>query len=201
MTIAQLTRAWNPELAEDGEDPRNCEQDLIHLLLEDIINGRLDNSGPLVDGRRLGLRGVTPEYKAAFVEGPQLVELIRGDKAFVLHNILVMKEAVLDFARRHQLHSPSWWADSPSTCAEVPNDTKVNVAQPNAEALASPSVGKQPRILKYLSGHFPDGVPQPGLCPRGKLKTDILKWDSDLSPLDETTLKSAIDRYNADFSK
>ena len=201
MTIAQLARAWNPELAKGGEDPRHCEQDLIHLLLEDIINGRLDNSGPLVDGRRLGLRGVTPEYKAAFVEGPQLVDLIRADKAFVLHNILVMKEAVFDFAQRHHLPSPSWWADSPSTSTEVPTDTKVNVVKPNTGAVASRAVGKQPRILKYLREHFPAGVPEPGLCPRNILKSDILEWDPRLDPLDEATLKKAIEKYNASLIK
>ena len=196
MTIAQLARAWSPELAEDGENPRDCEQNLIHLLLEDIINGRLDNSGPLVDGRRLGLVGVTPENKASFVEGPKLVDLIRGDKTFVLHNILVMKEAVLDFAKRHQLPLPSWWADSASTPNEALTDTKVNVVKPNTGA-----VGKQPRILKLLCEHFPDGVPGPGLCPRQSLKSDILKWDPDLARLDEATLKKAIDKYNASLAK
>jgi hypothetical protein len=191
MTIAQLARAWSPELVKDGEDPRHCEQSFIHLLLEDIINGRLDNSGPLVDGRRLGLRGVTPEYKAAFVEGPKLVDLIRADKVLVLHNIVVMKEAVLDFARRRQLPLPSWWADSASTPIEVLTDTK-----PDTGAL-----GKQPRILKYLSEHFPGEVPEPGPCPRHTLKSDILEWDPGLEPLDEATLKKAIEKHNASLGK
>ena len=103
MTIAQLTGAWSSELAEGGEDPKQCEQNLVHLLMEDIVNGRLDNSGPLVDGRRLGLRGVTPENKAAFIEGPQLLDLIRTKEPWLLHYVVVMKEAVLDFAQRHQL--------------------------------------------------------------------------------------------------
>ena len=200
MTVAQLAGAWSSELTESGEDPTQCEQNLVHILMEDILNGRLDDSGPLVDGRRLGLRLITPENRAAFIEGPQLLELIQTDQARVLHNVLVMKEAVLDFAQRHHLPSPSWWADS-STPTEVPNDTKVKIAKSNAEALASRSLGKQPRILKYLSEHFPDGVPEPGLCPRRILKSDILEWDPYLDPLDEATLKKAIEKHNTGLIK
>jgi hypothetical protein len=200
MTIAQLTRAWSSELVKAGEDPRQCEPDLVHTLLEDILNGRLDNSGPLVDGRRLGLRGITPENKAAFIEGPQLLNLIRADKTFVLHNIVVMKAAALEFAQRHQLPPPSWWADAAST--EVLNCTKVNGVTPIAvNAAARPPRGKQPRILKYLSERFPDGVPEPGLCPRHRLKSDILKWDPCLGALDEATLKKAIEKHNASLVK
>ena len=49
MTIAQLAGAWSSELAEGGEDPKQCEQNLVHILMEDILNGRLDDSGPLRD--------------------------------------------------------------------------------------------------------------------------------------------------------
>ena len=202
MTIAQLTGAWSSELAEGGEDPKQCEQNLVHILMEDILNGRLDDSGPLRDdGQRLGLRLITPENRAGFIEGRQLLDLIHADQAWALHNVLVMKEAVLDFAQRHQLPLPSWWADSASTPTEVPNDTKVNVAKPNTEMVASRSVGKQPRILKYLSEHFPNGVPEPGLCPRRILKSDILEWDPYLDPLDEATLKKAIEKHNAGLIK
>jgi len=201
MTIAQLAGAWSSELAEGGEDPKQCEQNLVHILMEDILNGRLDDSGPLRDdGQRLGLRLITPEHKAGFIKGPQLHELIHIDRSRVLHNVVIMKEALLDFAQRHHLPSPSWWADS-STPTEVPNDTKVNVAKPNTEMVASRSVGKQPRILKYLSEHFPDGVPEPGLCPRRILKSDILEWDPRLDPLDEATLKKAIEKHNAGLIK
>jgi hypothetical protein len=183
-----------------------CEQNLVHILMVDIINGRLDDSGPLVDGRRLGLRLITPESKAAFIEGAQLLDPIRTKEAWLLHRVVIRKEAVLDFAQRHQLPSPSWWTDSPSRPTEVPSDTKVsdtkvNVVKPNARAVASGPVGKLPRILKLLSEHFHDGVPEPGLCPRHTLKCDILNWDPSLAPLDEATLKKAIDKYNASIVK
>jgi hypothetical protein len=196
LTVAQLTGAWSSELAESGEDPKQCEQNLVHILMVDIVNGRLDDSGPPVDGRRLGLRFSTLENRAAFIEGPPLLDLVRTKQAWLLHRIVVMKEAVLDFAQRHQLPSPSWWTDSPGPPTEVPNDTKANVVKPGTDA-----VGKQPRILKYLSEHFPDGVPEPGLCPRQSLKSDILKWDPSLAPLDEATLKKAIESYNASLAK
>ena len=74
MTIAQLAGAWSSELAEGGEDLKQCEQNLVHILMEDILNGRLDDSGPLRDdGQRLGLRLITPEHKAGFIKGPQLL--------------------------------------------------------------------------------------------------------------------------------
>jgi hypothetical protein len=197
MTIAQLTGAWNSELAEGGEDPKQCEQNVVHILMEDILNGRLDDSGPLRDGRRLGLRLITLENRAGFIEGRQLLNSFHADQTWVLHNVLVMKEAVLDFAQRHYLPSPSWWADTASTPTEVPNDATVGVVKPNTGAAPSRSAGKQPRILKYLSEHFPDGVPEPGLYPRKTLQYEILKKDAGLRPLDEGTLKKAIEKYNA----
>jgi hypothetical protein len=41
-------------------------------------------------------------------------------------------------------------------------------------------------------------VPAPELCPRKALRADLLKRDPGLKPLDDVTLKSAIDKYNAD---
>ena len=201
LTVAQLTGAWSSELAESGEDPKQCERNLVHILMVDIVNGRLDDSGPLVDGRRLGLRLVTTKDRAAFIEGRELLDLIRTKQAWLLHYVVIRKEAVLDFAQRHQLPSPSWWTDSASTPTEVPIDTKVNVVKPNIRSVASRSAGKQPRILKLLSEHFPDGVPEPGRCPRQSLKTDILKWDPSLVRLDEATLKKAIESYNDSLAK
>jgi len=58
-------------------------------------------------------------------------------------------------------------------------------------------VGKQPRIKALLAEMFPNGVPDPAHCPRKALKADLLKRDPGLSPLDEATLKSAIDAYNS----
>jgi hypothetical protein len=202
LTIAQLTGAWSSELAKGGEDPKQYEQNLIHILLEDILNGRLDDSGPSRDdGQRLGVRLTTLEYRAGFIKGSRLLELIQTDRFRALHNVVVTKEAVLDFAKRHDLLSPSWWVAPANMSTELPTDTEANVVKPNAAAVVSPSLGKQPRIAEYLRDHFPAGVPGPGSCPRHILKAGLLKWDPDLKPLDEGTLKKAIDTYNAGLNK
>jgi hypothetical protein len=200
LTIAQLTAAWAVELAEVGEDPSRCTQDLAHILMEDIVNGRLDNSGSLSEGRRLGVALITPEHKAGFLEGRQLHDLFRTSQNWVPHYVLIMKEAALDFARRHRLPPPSWWTDSEETPTPSPNDTTSDVIAESAEE-PLPSLGKQPRIAKYLMEHFPEGVPCPGIRPRKDLRQAILKWDPTLGPLDEATLKKAIDKHNADLTK
>jgi hypothetical protein len=46
LSIPQLVQAWSLELAKAGEDSSRCQQDLAHLLFEDIINGGLDDTGP-----------------------------------------------------------------------------------------------------------------------------------------------------------
>jgi hypothetical protein len=61
-----------------------------------------------------------------------------------------------------------------------------------------PRGGKQPRILKHLAAMFPnERVPEASLKPRHILRADLLKRDPDLKPLDEGTLRRAIDTYNA----
>jgi hypothetical protein len=60
-----------------------------------------------------------------------------------------------------------------------------------------PRGGKQPRILKHLAAMFHNKrVPDPSDYPRKALKADLLKRDPGLAPLDEGTLKRAIDAYN-----
>jgi hypothetical protein len=195
LTIAQLTAAWGPELVEGEEDPKQFERDLIHILLEDILNGHLDDSGPTRDdGQRLGLRLITPEYKAGFIKGSQLLELIQTDRSWILHKVVIMKEAVLDFARRRQLRSPSWWADTLET---PPQATKAGGIVEGGTSLG----GKQARIMRYLARRFPNGVPEPSLQPRNLLRDEVLRGDPTLRRLDEATLKKAIDAYNASLRK
>ena len=200
-TVAQLTRGWGNELAKDGEDPKQKEQDLLYILREDIINGHLDNSGPLWDGRRLGVACITPENKAGFAEGKFFLDLARADPGRFLHYVLIMKEAVLDFARRHRFPPPSWWTESDET--------------PSTSLRASQQVTSPPTVLKRLcrlwensraslniwQNNSRDGVPKPPLQPRNILKDDVLRADPTLGRLDEATLKKAIDKYNASLGK
>jgi hypothetical protein len=193
LTLAQLARAWGSELVESGRDPKQCEHDLIHLLQEDIINGRLDDSGPLCNGARLGLRCIRPDNKAGFVEGRQLLQLLGPGKAWVLDYILIMKEAVLDFAKRHELVPPSWWAEISEMRPQATNEKTGGTVKGGR--------GKQARIIKYLADRFPNGVPGPALQPRNLLKDDVLRGDPTLRRLDEATLKQAIDTYNTRLGK
>jgi len=193
LTAAQITQAWGAELAKDEPHASGHEQNLVNLLLMDIVNGRLDNSGPLREGRRLALRIITDDNKAGFIEGHQLIEPIRHDQDSALHRIAIMKEAVLDFAQRYQLPPPTWWRDDVAPAVAL----EVGGAAAAWPPKMSRSLGKQPRVIIYLREHFPDGVPPPGLCPRQGLITEILKWDKTLKFLDEATLKKAIDADNS----
>jgi hypothetical protein len=64
-------------------------------------------------------------------------------------------------------------------------------------SVARADVGKRPRIKVYLTEHYPNGVPSPAHTPRKILRSDLLKWDRGLAPLDEGTLKLAIEEFNA----
>jgi hypothetical protein len=67
-------------------------------------------------------------------------------------------------------------------------------------SVARASVGKRPRIKVYLAEHHPKGVPSPAHLPRKILRSHLLNWDSNLTPLDEGTLKLAIDEFNASIA-
>jgi hypothetical protein len=56
--------------------------------------------------------------------------------------------------------------------------------------------GKVPRIKVHLAELHPNGVREPGLCPRKDLQDTLIKKDKSLAPLDMATLKTAIDEYN-----
>jgi succinate dehydrogenase flavin-adding protein (antitoxin of CptAB toxin-antitoxin module) len=62
-----------------------------------------------------------------------------------------------------------------------------------------PRGGKQPRIRKVLAKMFPNGVPKPKLCPRDRLRADILKADRTLGSLDYKTLSTAIKDHNSEI--
>jgi hypothetical protein len=62
--------------------------------------------------------------------------------------------------------------------------------------LGPPPTGKLAKLWKYFETHFSGPIPRPGEEPRQTLRGKILEWDKALSPLDEGTLKKAIDSYN-----
>jgi hypothetical protein len=103
-----------------------------------------------------------------------------------------MKEAVFDFAKRRQLPQPRWWSDASEHATA---GTKGGQGKPRQKG-APRNAGKQDRISIYLAENYPHGVPGPAIVPRKHLKNQLLAQDPTLKPLDEATLKSAIDRYN-----
>jgi hypothetical protein len=197
LTVAQLAHSWAREVVEPRENVLHCEQNLTHELIEDILNGRFDATGPFLDGQCSGIRLITPENKAAIIDkGQELAGLAATDPIFFSHHVVLMKEAVLDFAKRRQLPQPSWWSDREEHAAR---QVKRQRDKPNRRR-APQQTGKRPRIIVYLAKNYPDGVPDPGIVPRKHLKKQILAWDLSLNPLDEGTLKRAIDQYNDDLS-
>jgi hypothetical protein len=148
LTAYRLVHGWAGELPGAANDPKRFEQDLAHLLLEDIVNGRLDDAGPLVEGRRLGLRIVTPDFRAGFLEGRQILDALRSgcDAEFLGHRIVVMKEAALTFAQRHNLPSPSWWQNGTLDLSmTAPDDMIGTAASSSGTTLPSPANQTSPR--------------------------------------------------------
>ena len=76
LSLAQLVDAWGSELATAGEEPSRSQTALQHVLLEDIINGRLDHTGTLQDGRKPGLH-LEFRGRAYFIEGHEIHTLDR----------------------------------------------------------------------------------------------------------------------------
>jgi len=165
LTIAQLARAWTAEIPGAERDPQQFEQELVHLLLEDIVNKRLDDAGPLVEGRRLGLRIITPDHRAGFLDGDQARDLLLpgGVWTFHLDRIVVMKEAALDFAHRHALPPPSWWSDAVAASTKsAPPDTVIQIpsAASKNQASLKPRRGAKPVKLERVKEAMKNDIRQ-----------------------------------------
>jgi hypothetical protein len=112
LRLARLVPAWANELADATSSPSALEGDLWHYLHEDVINGLLDDSGPLINGSRLGLRFIDSSSRGVSVNGQLLFGKMHLPFRGIGQRILVAREAVLDFARRHGMPPPSWWSDA-----------------------------------------------------------------------------------------
>ena len=66
LTLDRLVPAWARELTNATTSASECERELWHFLVEDIINGRFD-------GTPLGLARIQPDNRAVPVEGRLLV--------------------------------------------------------------------------------------------------------------------------------
>jgi hypothetical protein len=64
--------------------------------------------------------------------------------------------------------------------------------------LSKPVGGKQARVIPLLREMLQgQPVPPHNLCPRKRLRADLLRRDRSLNPLDLKTLQKAIKEYNA----
>jgi len=106
LTVSQLVPAWAKELADASTGVYEIQDKLWYHLEKDVIAGLLDD--PLRNGSHLGLRAIAPGGQPTYIEGWRLHGLFRT----MGEVILLSKEAVLDFVRRHKLRPPSWWADA-----------------------------------------------------------------------------------------
>jgi hypothetical protein len=146
LTAGQLVHTWAPELAGPGEDSRDCEQNLSHLLFEDIFRGRLDDAGALDHGHRSGLWLIGRDCEAVSIEGDKLINLVgqlelgSNSIPFISHFIFVKKEAVLDFACRHGLPPPSWWAEAAAPAGEAASPDPGSTIHPQ-----NPTPARSPR--------------------------------------------------------
>jgi hypothetical protein len=160
LSLPQLVDAWGAELATVGEEPSRSQTALQHVLLEDIINGRLDHTGPLQGGRNSGLH-LEFGGRAHFVEGHEIGTLM-ADPSFTLHRILIMKEAVLDFAKRREIPPPSWWTDRTSVSTDSGVTTKSAhsiAASPTAASTHSARPpGRRPKKLDQVKEAMRDDI-------------------------------------------
>ena len=170
LTFNQLACAWAGELPGAEMDRKRFQQDLAHLLLEDVANGRLDDAGPLVEGQRLGLRFVTDDFRAGFLEGRQILDALRsGDDAKLLGDrIVVMKEAVLAFAHMHNLPPPSWWQNAAIDSPIAAPDDMIGAEAPLSGATlenpanlgASPGRGRRRIKLERVKQAMSEDIQQ-----------------------------------------
>jgi hypothetical protein len=154
LSVAELVPAWAKELADASTSVYELKDKLWYQLEKDVINGFLDD--PLRNGSRLGLRAIDPIGQPRYIEGWRLYGLFRMMGA----DILLSKEAVLDFARRHKLRAPSWWSDASegeSKPSRSPGQLKrsVSMAMINEEIKseyeAAEATGRKPPNIKELA--------------------------------------------------
>jgi hypothetical protein len=145
LTLAQLVPAWTRELANATTTASEFERLLWHYMLEDIINGRLDN---IVKGQ-WGLAHINDANQPVPISGRVLIGQLHVSLRRIRHRLLVTKEAVFDIAHRHDLR----WVHTASNSKE--NATGAS--------LADDSSGKTPAVA---TARKPRRGPEPGTVDR-----------------------------------
>jgi hypothetical protein len=167
---------WANELADATSSPNSLEDDLWHYLHEDVINGLLDDAGPLINGTHLGLRFIDSSGRGVHVDGQLLFLKMRLPFREMGKRILVAKEAVLDFARRHGVPPPSWWSDdsrgenqpsrSPGQLKDAPERIVIEAIRCAYDA--AEDAGRKPPNIKELPAEAQPFLQQKGFYSSGR---------------------------------
>jgi hypothetical protein len=133
------------------------------------------------------------ELKAYFDFGDSDLEAVAGNDKRLELNVSENKKS-RDIFRKS--NNRGKWTKIYVFCEEILSAFPFVVGSP-----AQPRGNKRPKILKYFAQNFSEspGVPDPSYKSRKDLRADLLKWDPKLAPLDEQTVKTAVDKYNARF--
>ena len=150
LALGELATAWARELPGPEQDFDVSRSRLLNRLLVDAVNGRLDDIGPLVEDQRLGLRIITPDFRAGFLKGEVLLNGLKSgaDLTLLQHRIVIMKEAVLAFAQSNALPPPSWWRNEAEPTTEQSKSIETAPSLSNAICPAQPlrRVRKAPKL-------------------------------------------------------
>jgi hypothetical protein len=176
LRLARLVPAWANELADATSSPRASEDDLWHYLHEDVINGLLDDSGPLINGSRLGLRFIDSSGRGVCVNGWLLFGKMHLPFRGMGQRILVAKEAVDDFARRHGVPPPSLGSDASrgeNQPSRSPGQLKPAPQRIVIEAItcaydAAEDAGRKPPNIKELPAAVQPFLQQKGFYSSGR---------------------------------
>jgi hypothetical protein len=111
LTLAQRVPAWANELADATRSPSQVERDLWQCLHQDATIGFFDHSGPLRNGRRLGLGLIDDNGRFRYVRG-RLLGTVHFPFRKRGHRIFLARKAHLALARRHGVPPFSGWPDA-----------------------------------------------------------------------------------------
>jgi hypothetical protein len=111
------------------------------------------------------------------------------------------QKALLDACKQNEMRSQDRIWDGDGNPARGPSVLDVDFQRWLTTKQTKQTGGKVARVKVYLAEMYPEAVPDPKLCPRKDLQRRLIEKDKSLAPLDEATLKTAIDEYNASSAR
>jgi hypothetical protein len=175
LALAQLVPAWANELADPSLSPSQLERDLRECLYKDAIIGFLDHSGPLRNGRRLGLGFIEDDGRFRYVSGRRLGTVHFPFRKWE-HRIFLAQKAILAFARRHGVSPPSGCSDatkretqpSRSQAKLKPAPSRTVIEAIGCAYDAAEAAGRKPPNTKELPAAVQPFLQQKGFTASGR---------------------------------